>query len=130
MTINHTDPKNPMADEAIANESMRMLNRLAKWRSVFAGWQLGTRPKGDPECDAVRDHREVSIIMRAEMNALTALLIAKGVFTVDEYNAQVAGEADWLSLSYERHFPGMKATDAGISMDPHVAKETMKGWRE
>jgi hypothetical protein len=23
------------------------LNRLTKWRAFFAGWQLGTRPKGD-----------------------------------------------------------------------------------
>lgn len=49
------------------------LNRLAKWRTVFAGWQLGTRARGDPESDAVRDHREATIMLRAEVNALTAL---------------------------------------------------------
>lgn len=37
---------------------MDWLNVVCKWRSLFAGWQLGTRPKGDPESDAVRDHRE------------------------------------------------------------------------
>lgn len=46
------------------------LNKLAKWRSVFAGWQLGTRLKEDPECQAVKDHREVTILLRAEVSAL------------------------------------------------------------
>jgi len=41
------------------------LNVLAKWRAHFSGWQLGTRPKGDPEGDAVRDHREATILLRA-----------------------------------------------------------------
>jgi hypothetical protein len=35
---------------------VKALQKLAKWRLIFAGWQLGTRLKGDPECDAVRDH--------------------------------------------------------------------------
>jgi hypothetical protein len=38
------------------------LNRIAKWRTILAGWQLGTKPKGDPTCDAVRDHREATIM--------------------------------------------------------------------
>ena len=45
----------------LAQRCYEACNRLTKWRSVFAGWQLGTRAKGDPECDAVRDHREVTI---------------------------------------------------------------------
>lgn len=56
----------------------RILQKLCKWRSVFAGWQLGTRPDTDAECQAVRDHREVTMLMRAELSALTALLIEKG----------------------------------------------------
>jgi hypothetical protein len=39
------------------------LERLAKWRTLFAGWQLGTRPKGEPESDAVRDHREATLML-------------------------------------------------------------------
>jgi hypothetical protein len=61
--------------------TFRALNILTKWRTIFAGWQLGTRPKGDPECDAVRDHRELSMILRAEVTAFTGLLREKGVFT-------------------------------------------------
>jgi hypothetical protein len=105
------------------------LQRLAKWRMVFAGWQLGTRLKGDPECDAVRDHRELSILTRAEVNTLTRLMIDKGIFTDDEFETQLAEEAEWLSNSYEEKFPGCKATDDGIAMDVDRVTETMKGWR-
>lgn len=108
---------------------MSALNRLAKWRMVFAGWQLGTRMKGDAECDAVRDHRELSMLTRAEVNTLTRLMIDKGVFTDEEFAIQLTEEATWLSDSYEERFPGCKATDEGIAMDVDRVAETMKGWR-
>ena len=109
---------------------MSALQRLAKWRGVLAGWQLGTRPKGDPEADAVRDHRELSLILRAELNALVVKLIEKGVFTQEEFVAQVEAEADHLSTGMSKAFPGFKATDWGIEIDPKVAAETMRGWRQ
>jgi hypothetical protein len=105
----------------------RSLERLSKWRSLFAGWQLGTRAVGDPESDAVRDHREATIIQRAELSALTALLVKKGVFTAEEFSTTLAREADQLSQDYERRFPGVTATDIGLQID-HRAAQTMKGW--
>jgi hypothetical protein len=104
------------------------LNRLAKWRAVFAGWQLGTRRKGDPECDAVRDHREATIMQRAEMSALTQILIDKGLFTVEDFKAQLDIEAELLCEQYEKSFPGFKATDDGITITAPAA-QTMRGWR-
>lgn len=106
------------------------VNRLAKWRSVFARWQLGTRADTDPECCAVRDHREVAILLRAEVSTLTGLLIEKGVFTAEEFTAALEREADMLSADYSQRFRGMKATDAGIAMDIAVMREhgTMDGW--
>lgn len=105
------------------------LNRLAKWRAVFAGWQLGSRPKDDPECQAVRDHREVTILLRAEVTALTGLLIRKGVFTGKEFTEAVGEEADQLSADYARRFPGMEATDDGIAYHLPEAASTMKRWK-
>ena len=105
------------------------LNRLAKWRSVFAGWQLGTRGLEDPESNAVRDHREVTMLMRAELNALAGLLIAKQVFTAQELTDQVHEEAKHLCEAYEQKFPGFRATDEGMRMDAAVARETTKGWK-
>lgn len=62
----------------------RAVLRLTRWRTLFAGWQLGTRPKGDPECDAVADHRELSVLLRAEVTALTGLLL-----TATDYGLQM-----------------------------------------
>jgi hypothetical protein len=103
------------------------LNRLAKWRGVFAGWQLGTRPKGDPESDAIRDHREVTILMRCELNAFAALLIEAGVITAEQWEAALEREADLLCMAYEARFPGIRAVDEGLVYDGR-AIETMKGW--
>jgi hypothetical protein len=105
------------------------MERLGKWRTVFAGWQLGTRPKGDPECDAVRDHRELSMALRADVNALTALMIRKGVFTAQEYTDQLQEEAKHLCAEYERRFPGFKATDYGLEMNIQIARDTTAGWK-
>lgn len=104
------------------------LEILCKWRSVFAGWQLGTRLVGDPECDAVRDHREATIILRVEITALAGLLIDKGIITVAEFQEAVGTEALLLAEDYSRRFPGMVATPAGIEYDAR-AVETMKGWK-
>ena len=101
-------------------------NKLAKWRSVFAGWQLGTRPKGDAESDAVRDHREVTILLRAEVNALTALLVDKKVATAAEIEAAFTKEAKLLDADYECRFPGFKSEPHGISMQLPEAASTMR----
>lgn len=107
---------------------MGSLNRLAKWRMLFAGWQLGTRTKSDPEAEAVRDHREATLLLRAEVYAISALLIAKGVFTPDDLHTQVGREAEELMALLERRFPGVVAHDAGLRLDKRVLP-WMKGWK-
>jgi len=115
-------------DDQVSVIAGRITNRLAKWRSVFAGWQLGTRLDSDPECQAIRDHREVSMLMRAEINALTKLCLDAGVFTARDFTEQVIVECDLLSDDYAERFPGMSATDDGITYELPLAGETMKGW--
>jgi hypothetical protein len=107
-------------------DPLKELNRLGKWRKVFASWQLGTRPETDGEYKAVRDHREVTILLRAEVSALTGLLIEKGVFTGDEFTAQVEEEAAYLNKRYESKFPGFRAIDDGMVVDVAQAQKTMK----
>lgn len=108
---------------------MDKINRLTKWKMVFAGWQLGTRPVGDPECDAVRDHREVTILLRAEVTTLIALLVEKDVCTETEFSEALGTEAEQLSADYSRRFPGFTATDDGIDINVQRASDIMKGWR-
>lgn len=119
----------PQEEQEIARRYFQATKRLSKWKSVFAGWQLGTRPIGDPECDALRDHREVSILMRCELSAFTRLCVEKGIFTMQELQAAVADEADQLSKDYEQLFPGFQATDIGIDIDIKEAEKTTKNWR-
>ncbi|MDE2105966.1 MAG: hypothetical protein KGL39_52575 [Patescibacteria group bacterium] len=106
---------------------MPNLQRLCKWRAHFAGWQLGTRLKGDPECDAVRDHREATLALRAEVSALSKLLIDKGVFTAGEFMESIEEEARLLEQDLQVRFPGVKATDEGLVYDER-AVEWMKDW--
>jgi hypothetical protein len=109
---------------------MAALNRLVKWRGAYAGWQLGTRLITDPEAQAVRDQRELLLILRAEVNALTALCAGKGIFTQTEFLQQMIEECEHLNTLQEKKFPGFRATDDGLTIDtPHRAVETMKGWR-
>jgi hypothetical protein len=108
--------------------TMRALNILTEWRTLFAGWQLGTRPKGDPEGDAVRDHRELTILLRVEVTALTGLLLEKGVFTSDEWLAALQREAELLGQDYERRFPGVTAFEDGMTLDKRTLP-WMKGWK-
>lgn len=103
------------------------LNRLAKWRAVFAGWQLGTRATGDPESDAVRDHREATLLIRAELSAVVSLLIEKKVFTREEFDASCAVEADHLNDALAARFPGIVATDEGLRISTE-AVAYMKDW--
>jgi hypothetical protein len=93
------------------------LERLTKWRTIFAGWQLGTRASDDPECQAVRDHRELTMMLRAEVTALSGLLIKRGLFTAEEWTIAVGEEAVMLEQDYQQRFPGAKATDDGMQID-------------
>lgn len=112
---------------------MQPLQALAKWRRVYMNWQLGQRSKGDPEADAVVNHYEMSIIMRAELNALTGLLIQKGVFTALEFTAQLDVEAEQLSAAYAEKFPGFRSEEYGIAIDTAKAQPTFAAldyWRK
>lgn len=112
--------------------AMHALNRVTKWRGLFAGWQLGTRPKGDPESDAVRDHRELSILLRVESSALVGLLLRKGLINASDWEKALEDEANQLSDDYARRFPGVTATDYGLVIDVKkvtAADSWMKNWK-
>ena len=106
----------------------RTLNRLAKWRSVFAGRWLGTRASTDPEVIAVRDFAEKYLILRVEVSALVALLGERGLITTEQFQRQIITECDYLQRALERQFPGFEAADDGMNIDTARAVETTKGW--
>ncbi len=118
-----------MKDDILATRCDRALQKLAKWRTLLTGWQLGTRPKGDPEGDAVRDQRESLLLMRVEVNALAHLLLSKKVFTQQEFQQTLITECEAMQKMLEDRFPGVHAEDYGLLMDPEIVKTTMKGWK-
>jgi hypothetical protein len=103
-----------------------VMNRIVKWRSILAGWQLGTRPKTDGACRAVRDHRELSMLTRVDVNAITNLLLKKGLITEKELLEQTLVEAEAYEKGLQARFPGLKATDEGMSLQMPLAAETLK----
>lgn len=93
------------------------LERVCKWRAVFAAMQLGTRKQGDSEFQAVKDQRELIILLRIETTALVALLVEKGVITISEFQNQLGYEADALNEAFSQRFPGARAELDGIHYD-------------
>jgi antibiotic biosynthesis monooxygenase (ABM) superfamily enzyme len=85
---------------------------------------IGTRSADTPGVKAHRDRADAILMLRVEVNALTALLIEKRLFTVDEFMAQIVTEWEHKQRELEAMFPGYRATDIGISIDPAVAEET------
>lgn len=118
---------------AVSETALAAANRdiqvLGKWRMLLAGWQLGTRPDTDPECQAVRDHRELTMILRAELTALMSLLIDRGVFDQEEWTVAVGNAAAALSSDYERRWPGVTANEIGLNINPVTAAPWMSRWR-
>ena len=80
--------------------------------------------KDDPEFLAVRDHREITILMRAELSAMLRILLHKGFFTIEEYNDMLAAESLALSRLYESRWPGATAHEDGI----HLEVEKSNAW--
>jgi hypothetical protein len=111
----------------VSEKSLRAaLEKLAKWRKFFASWQLGTTPADDGRYKAVANHRELSILMRAELSALTGLLIRKGAFTQAEFGEALEREAKLLDHDYEESYPGWRSLTEGLSMKLPEAAETMR----
>jgi hypothetical protein len=83
--------------------------RLPEWRTAHR-LQLGTE-HGDPEGDAVRDHREVTLLLRAEINALTALHAQHTACSRGGVSAALAEEDEGaLTAGLGAALPGVTAT--------------------
>lgn len=102
------------------------LNKLCEWRTVLAGWHHGTRSINSPGPQAMRELMDLVLILRAEGNAVAALLIQKGVFTATEYTEQLQKEAEFLDQQMSAFFPGFRTSEVGIEIyDVPLARSTM-----
>jgi len=104
---------------------MQMLRRNP--RSSLAA-ALQQREELQLPAEAVRDHREATILLRVEVSALAALLIDNGVFTTDDWASQLLEECRLLEEGYQKSWPGAASSDDGMVYD-HRATEWMQGWK-
>ena len=77
----------------------------------------------------MRDHREVTLLLRAEVNALLYMLVDKGLVSEEEWNEALEREAELLQRALEGQFPGVKATDDGLTIDTQAAASWMGKWK-
>lgn len=110
----------------MSQSTMDALNKVTKWRKFFASWQLGTRPDTDGEYKAVADQRELFILLRVEVTALTDLMFKKGIITQAEFSAAVEREARTLDKDYQKRFPGFSTSLLGLHMKLPEVRETMR----
>lgn len=103
------------------------LEKLARWRSVFAGWLLGTRATTDHETAYHRDLREAILLLRAETSAHARLLAELGI-SHDRWLQVLGEEATALDESLERRFPGYRTTALGVAMTAE-ARDTARRMR-
>jgi hypothetical protein len=114
------------------------LNKLCKWRLIFAGWHIGSKSlttdgKSTPGVAAMRDLMDKWLIMRVENNAMAILLRDKGVFTQEEFYNAIMKEAALLDKELEKIFPGFATSEDGIVIsNTKLAYKTMidKGFPE
>jgi hypothetical protein len=110
-------------------EMLRALNRLAKWRFVFASRMFGSRPDTDEPTKVFKDLVERTLILRAEVTALTALLVEQRMIYEDDFARHVAVEAGHLERLLEQQFPGFRSAEHGMEVyDTGLVVETAKNW--
>lgn len=102
------------------------LDRVCKWRTILAGRVWGTSAK-TPQAKGRTDIFERLIILRVELNALTALLLESGVIPEERYLNAIERAAIDLDNAYAEHFPGIRSSATGMVIGPEAIK-TMEGW--
>lgn len=115
-----------ITDDGLKSAYIQALQRLTRWKKIFVGWQLGTRSDKDGEALAVADQREVTLLMRAELNSMLALLIEKKVFTEVEWVTKLMEEARMMDKDMEARFPGVEAMEYGLKIHVKEFAETQK----
>lgn len=73
--------------------------------------RVGLLPSGQPGLKEARDFIDMILFTRAEINALTALLVKAKVFTTEEFQKQCTEEY--------KHFATVKAKQLGVEVTDH-----------
>lgn len=115
-----------MATEKEMNAALNRLHHLSmRYAGAFAelvqGKPVGMLPNNYPGLKEFRDLADLILFTRAEISGLTMLLVAKGVFTKEEFVSQMAEEYDFLAKAKAQQF-GIGVNDAGLVYTPNDPK--------
>lgn len=102
------------------------LQTLCKWRAIYQ--MMATMGERNSFERYVRDVADKHLLLRAEVTALSALLLQKGVFTQVEFAAQLDVEAEHLCEIMAQAYPGFRAMPEGLSLEMPEAQQTMEAW--
>lgn len=115
-----SDPKQTVSAEARAalERHVQRLHHLSmRYGGAVAelgrGHHLACLHSSVPGLREVRDLADLVLITRAEINALTALLLRAGVFDAEAFARQAAEEYEHLTEA-KAGFLGVEVTDVGL----------------
>ena len=112
-------------------EAERAANRLHHISMLYVGSfvelckgePVGMLPVNYPGLRDVRDLIDQILYTRAEVNALTKLLVDAKLATVEQASAAMADNYEWFAQQKIKLWPGFKLTDGGIDIDVAGASE-------
>jgi translation initiation factor 2 beta subunit (eIF-2beta)/eIF-5 len=90
--------------------------KLRQIGRVQFGRIFGTEPNTSGRYKAMIDLLERCYFMRAEINAVTKLLIDKGVFSSSEFQKEIESEMEVYFKDVAAHFPEIEFRDDGFTI--------------
>lgn len=114
----------PSRLEVLQNQYAKLLAKVTKWKLIFSQWQIGTRDDVNGENRAIQDHRENAIKTQIELGGLIELLIEKHIIRREDLLEEQIEVASRLNQSLEAKFPGARATDDGMEIQPEAFQVT------
>jgi hypothetical protein len=102
----------------------KLMKRVVHWKEVLATWQLGTRDANNGTYQALQDLHENLIRKQVQLDAVTEILVCRGIFSPEDLLEKQIELAVRLDQNMETKFPGVKTTDSGLDVDPEVYQKT------
>lgn len=97
---------------------------------VARGHPISVIPSGAPGLEGTRDLIDCALLVRAEVNGITRILLEKAIVTHEDLLAVLIVEYDHLAAAKAAHY-GFSVTDEGLRVDAKSLAERARreGWR-
>lgn len=80
---------------------------------LATGQQIFGIPQGHPGLHQTRDLIDLVLLCRAELNAMSKLLVEAKVYSEEQWHDAVVDEYEWLTDTKAKQF-GFEVTDTGL----------------